>query len=303
VRQGKNADELEKVMNQAESPKLPVQVWSNPSSKPSAPSLVHLTKDTLSLAFLPAIDLGTALAALQSGLALSAQQIALTAITLVQGEQEKSELRVHFMPEKRQSESVLIPFADGTQRDEFLNTLTKQLGSGWILTREPRKFKGWFDFSKPLSMMGGMAIVTWAAYYEAQRVAAGDHLQPHGRYNFSMKLLHAALEWINGFFGPSGVLLLGLFLVFVYSGWVFYGLAHNEVCITLEPDDLSRLSHRVGRFIRTVFDWLRRPLPSKVDRRQVQSKRDAGESDQRTQLLVRTSAESQEGTVPSPPSG
>src|SRR5579871_650838 len=158
------------------------RVWTNPDSEEEKPSLVCLKPDGLCLANVSADDLDRVRTSLAEGkevTALIAQNIPLTAIVQLQGDEGDSDLSITYKGGVGTTDSVTLTMTDSSSRDELLEALREHLGPGWKCEREQASRLSaalW-----PIGVTAGIALLTWFMYGEAKEIAAGEHLKPLGR--------------------------------------------------------------------------------------------------------------------------
>jgi hypothetical protein len=216
----------------------PLQVWTNPKSAKDKPSLVCLKPDSLWLAVVPTADLDKTAAALKNGGEVVAQHIPLARITQLQGDEGDSEVTVTYKQGESQTGEVTITFADRSTCDQFRNALANRLGSGW---QWERRQIGRLSLSLwPLVTTAVVAVVTGFMYFEAHRIAAGEHLKSPFGDNARLKLVSLVMHWVEGLIGTTGVLILGGLLLTLCIVWWVYEVAHPPVRITVRPQTILR---------------------------------------------------------------
>jgi hypothetical protein len=208
------------------------RVWTNPDSEEDKPSLVCLKPDGLCLAVVPADDLEKTAAALAAGGSVVAQNIPLTAIAQLQGEESDCDLSIMFKKGEGKTDSVTVTLADCAKRDELLAALRDRLGPTWVCERQPVSRLSaslW-----PLGVTAFVTLVSWFMYTEAQAIAAGRHLKPTG-HDAKSKLASEVMHWVEGLIGATGVLILGGVLAGLAILWLVYAVARPRIRVTVRP--------------------------------------------------------------------
>lgn len=209
---------------------LPTLVWTNPSASEDKPSLVCLRPGVVTLAVIPAEELKRAAASIADGGDVRGRAIPLPRITRVRGQDKSNTLQIGYKQAKGKIESISVRMANAAQRDELLTALTERLGPDWECERRQVN-----RFSAALWPIGSLvvgALLTWACYFEAEQIVAGNDVLANDR---PVRLKVALGHWLLELLGPVGVLLVGALFATFCVLWLASDLRTPPNRITLRP--------------------------------------------------------------------
>jgi hypothetical protein len=213
-------------------------IWTNPTPEEDEPSLVRLTADALCLACIPAEDLEKAVADLEAGSQVVSQNIPLGKITTIEGHIDNSEtvsLTVTYKVSDSQTETAEFQLPQRKDWDEFSEQLLQRFGPGW--ERKEERESRWSSAFWPGLVTVIAGLVSGWMYHEASLIAQGRKLSEHG--SGRTKVLFGLMHLIEGWIGPTGVLILGGIVVLLGLLWIWYSIASPGVNVVLRSREGS----------------------------------------------------------------
>jgi hypothetical protein len=214
----------------------PKTIWTCAGADEDAPSLVRLSGDQLSLASVPAADLERTVANLEAGGDLACRTIPLATITGVVGEiadgwaGRSVSVTVTYRSSESKTDTATFELARRTDWDELSGVLLGRFGPGW--QRKEVRNSPWRVALWPLGVALLVGVVTFWMCREASLIAEGHRLQTPG--TGKAKLVRAVMHLIEGWIGPTGVLILGGVLMLACLPWLWYSIAYPGRRVTLK---------------------------------------------------------------------
>jgi hypothetical protein len=225
-------------MSDATKPKT---IWTYAEAGEDTPSLVRLTAEHLALATVPAADLEKTVANLEAGGEVVCRTIPLTKITGIVGDVEEGwadqsvGVTVTYRLSDSKTETATFKLAQRSDWNELSGVLLERFGPAWQ-RKEARK-SSWTSALWPLGIAVVVGLVTFWMYTEASLIAEGQHLKEHGAGK--AKLVSTVMHLVEGWIGPTGVLVLGAVVLLACLWWLWYNIANpgRQVMLqTMERD-------------------------------------------------------------------
>lgn len=192
-----------------------------------------------------------------------------------------------------------IPLANATALDEFMNACQTNWGTSFESTLKP--YNMFASMVIPLFIFGAVILLTYFLHGAAVEIAAGNSPEIRGRRVLLQYLVLGLLTLL----GPTGVLIVGIFLAALTLFWVFASML-NPPSRTI----LTRIKHPAAALPSTststtpaIQPLSEKPhsgsaakpqgvkIPAKTTPRSVQAKatvRDKAEKQELTTLLIRS---------------
>jgi hypothetical protein len=221
------------------NPGKPKTIWTYAEAEDKKPSLVRLTADHLCLAVVPKADLEKTAASLEAGGDVVSQNIPLAKITGIEGNVEWADsvvsLTVTYRLSETKTETADFQLNNKKEWEKLSGSLLGRLGPGW--ERQEARHSAVRSALWPLGTAVVFALVTWWMYHEASLIAAGEELEAHGHGR--TRLVISVAHLIEGWVGPTGVLIIGAVLVLACMAWLWYALAYPDTHVAIRSKEVS----------------------------------------------------------------